>query len=514
MKLLLIITLIQLISFSISQNDRLVFLYTHFRHGARAPMAIDGNFSDLVKEKWNNPGELTGIGQRMHYLLGLRNRIKYIKNETFLSEKFDPHEILIFSSNLNRTIISASSHLQGFFPQSSGEGEILTKKQENVAYPVVDVNCEEINNEIKNLNGSALPYKMTLAPVRMINDNDKKMNVYDLSECVEERDRVKKKNRETIPYLNNITREYNYKYGEALNKFFGTKNKTFIMSDIADFCDAFLSSYTDQRNLTEFKKTQLDLNEINDYCYEFFRVIYLYLFHGDKDKILAHVDSSKLMSELIYYMKRRLDADITEEDEDANFKDYSIPKMLMISGHDSTASADEIFLLNALGLNTTEKYIFPRYASQLALEVRAKDDSKKPTSYSDYYVVVYFNDQELFNVPADEFIKKVQADIWSQEKIDDFCGFGDQINSKITNEKNGNDGNSLVNLDLKESKKKDKEKNAYKVLMIIFICLSFILLVTTLLFAYIAYKLYQRKAPLGANYNSKKMAKYSSENII
>ena len=56
----------QLLVISISQN-RLVFLYTHFRHGARAPIAINSNFIDLVKEKWSNPGELTGIGQRMHF---------------------------------------------------------------------------------------------------------------------------------------------------------------------------------------------------------------------------------------------------------------------------------------------------------------------------------------------------------------------------------------------------------------------------------------------------------------
>ena len=91
-----IVIFIQFLVISISQNNRLVFLYTHFRHGARSPIAINSNFTDLVKEKWSNPGKLTGIGQRMHYLLGLRNRIKYIKNETFLSEKFDPHEITIF----------------------------------------------------------------------------------------------------------------------------------------------------------------------------------------------------------------------------------------------------------------------------------------------------------------------------------------------------------------------------------------------------------------------------------
>lgn len=210
------------------------------------------------------------------------------------------------------------------------------------------------------------------------------------------------------------------------------------------------------------------------------------------------------MSELIYYMKRRLDADITEEDEDANYKDYSIPRMLMISGHDSTTSADEIFILNALGLNVTEKYIFPRYASQLALEVRAKDDSKKKTSYADYYVVGYFNDEELFNVPADEFIKKVEGDIWPQEKIDKFCGFDEDKTTPDSqngnNENNGtseNNGNSTVNSG-EIKKKKDKAKTAYKVLMSVFICLSAILLATTLLFAC---KSSPTKAPLDKNYN-------------
>ena len=365
-----------------------------------------------------------------------------------------------------------------------------------MAYPQVDVDCDEINNEIKNLKGSALPYQMTLAPVRMVNDNDKKMNVYDLTECTEERDQIKKQNRETIPYVVNFTREFNEKYGKTLNEFLGTGNKNFTMLDIDDFCDAFLSSYTDQRELTEFKKTGLDLEETNDYCYEYFRVTYLYQFHGDEDKILAHVDSSKLMTELIYFMKRRLDADITKEDEDANVKDYSRPKMLMISGHDSTSSADEIFLFKALGLNYTEKYIFPRYAAQLALEVRTKDDSKEKTSYADYYVVGYFNDKELFNVPADEFISKVEGEIWSQEKIDEFCGFGDSQITPIN--PSGNNGNSSNSSGSTDSEKKDNAKTAYKVLMSIFICLSAILLATTLV---LCYKLSKSKPPIDHNYN-------------
>ena len=60
---ILISILIHLIS-----CDKLIFVSTHFRHGARAPMKVDTNFTDHVKERWTNPGELTGVGQRMHHI--------------------------------------------------------------------------------------------------------------------------------------------------------------------------------------------------------------------------------------------------------------------------------------------------------------------------------------------------------------------------------------------------------------------------------------------------------------
>ena len=68
--------------------------------------------------------------------------------------------------------------------------------------------------------------------------------------------------------------------------------------------------------MTEFKeKTELNFTELDEVCYDFFRIFYLYGFHGDDEKALAHVDSSKLMKELVFYIKRRLDADITSTNE-------------------------------------------------------------------------------------------------------------------------------------------------------------------------------------------------------
>lgn len=464
--------------------DRLVFLYTHFRHGARAPLAINDSFIDKLGEKWTNPGELTGVGQRMHYLLGRRNRIRYINDgKTFLKTQFDPHEILIYSSNINRTMVSASSQLQGFYPQDAETGETLTDEKIKIAYPQVNVDYEEITNSISKLGNNALPYQMTLAPVRMINDNDREMNVYDLEECLEERDDVKKKNAETVPELIEYIKTFNDKYKTSFNKYFQDSNGEYDVFELNDICDAYLSNYWDNRAMSNFKdKTGLNFEELNKDCLEFFRMYFLYCFYGDEEKTLAHVDSSKIMKKLIYFMKRRIDADITTENEDSDYKDYSRPKMLMRSGHDSTVSADLIFLIKALGLNAKDIYAFPKYASQLALEVKAYKTITSSSTYSDYNVVGYFDDKQIFNVTADKFINGVESEIWSDAKVNEFCGFDETTNAN-------------------DEDKSDNAKTAYKVLMSVFICLAAIFLATTIFLAYKISKLNKSKPPNEPNYN-------------
>ena len=186
---------------------------------------------------------------------------------------------------------------------------------------------------------------MTLAPVRMINDNDRKINVYDIEECKKGRDQIRKKNTANISIIfRNYNDNFNKKYAQSFNKYFGEVNKTYYGSALNDICDTFTSNYWDSRKMENlYDKTNLNFTELYYDCLEFFRFLYLEIFHGDKEKTLAHIDSSKLMRELIYYMKRRLDSHITEDDEDANYKDYSYPRMLMISGHDATVTADLIF---------------------------------------------------------------------------------------------------------------------------------------------------------------------------
>ena len=191
--------------------------------------------------------------------------------------------------------------------------------------------------------------------------------------------------------------------------------------------------------------------------------MYLYQYSGDEERLLPHVESSKLMSEFIYYMKKRIDADINNENLSELYKDYSRPKMVMLSGHDTTLMAHQMFLIDALEL-TDDYFRLPNFASQMAFEITIDENIKSQKGYSDYFVKYYFDDELIFNISVVDFIEKVEQHIWSDEKINDFCGFDDNDNIIYVYNKD----------------KEDNAKTAYKILMIIFIVLSFILLIISI----------------------------------
>jgi len=422
MNFFLFLSIIFIISFDKTESsEKLVFVMTHFRHGARAPQNYYKDHLDYIKQSWTNPGELTGLGQRMHYLLGLRNRIRYIDEYKFLNETFNPHEILIYSSPFNRTINSVSSQLQGLYPQSIKKGEIIRDDQEPYSRPQVRINYTKIDEEKEKLGHYALPNSMIIAPVRMINNNERKITVYDIEPCTFKRDEIKKKNSETLESLINIVKNFAERYGERLDNFYGKKENYYNISFLDNFCDAFIAGYTDRRNLEELEKVDLNIDELKDYCYEFQKLNFRDWIAGDDKHVLAHVEVSKLMKEFIHYMLKRVDADIRNEDIKSKYEDYSRPKMMMISAHDATISMNEIFLMQVFG-EKQDFYKLPLFATQIAFEI-ITDDNKENRTRDDYYIKYYFNDDLIFTKKIQEFIDKVTPHIWSDKQINDFCGF-------------------------------------------------------------------------------------------
>ena len=297
-----------------------------------------------------------------------------------------------------------------------------------MAFPPCDIDYDNINEDIKkSLVNNALPNSMTMIPIRTITINDKKMRLYHLGKC-ESKVKAFQKENEKLESLVNIQNIFKEKYAVNLNSFYG-KNETYNLKFIYNFCDAFISDYTDTRELSELKNTGIDFEGLKSYCYDFNTLYYRDYELGDEKGEAAKLDVSPLMEEFIYYMKKRIDVDINGEDISKKYEDYSRPKMLMVSGHDSTISSIEVFLMNVLN-KSLDFFEYPDYASQAAFEVTTNDDNKEQKTYNDYYVNFYLDDELKFNMTVQEFIDEITPQIWNEQQINKYCEVNDNSEDK------------------------------------------------------------------------------------
>ncbi|XP_034485610.1 prostatic acid phosphatase [Drosophila innubila] len=91
----------------------LKFAHVIFRHGDRMPL------DPYPTDPWNNRkywpanwGQLTNRGKQQHYELGKWMRKRY---SSLLSSRYDNEQIYVQSTDVDRTLMSAQSHLAGLF---------------------------------------------------------------------------------------------------------------------------------------------------------------------------------------------------------------------------------------------------------------------------------------------------------------------------------------------------------------------------------------------------------------
>ncbi|CAK83637.1 unnamed protein product (macronuclear) [Paramecium tetraurelia] len=85
-----------------------------WRHGSRTPVNCNWNCEYFLYNDLLN-GFLTPTGMRQHFVLGQWMRQRYITELQFLSDTYDASQILVYSTDVNRTIMSAMSNLQGMY---------------------------------------------------------------------------------------------------------------------------------------------------------------------------------------------------------------------------------------------------------------------------------------------------------------------------------------------------------------------------------------------------------------
>ncbi|CAI4224746.1 unnamed protein product [Auanema sp. JU1783] len=99
-------------------NEQLLFVQTVWRHGDRAPV-MTYPLDEHQESAWPNGwGELTTLGMKQQYALGKVLRKRYIDEKyQFISKRYNPKEIYIRSTDVNRTLLSAYSNIAGMFSQ-------------------------------------------------------------------------------------------------------------------------------------------------------------------------------------------------------------------------------------------------------------------------------------------------------------------------------------------------------------------------------------------------------------
>lgn len=386
-------------------NCDLRFVFSMFRHGARAPTAVRGGVDDFG-EKWSNLGELTPAGKRMQFLLGLRNRQVY---KDFTTRQRIDGSVFIRSTDYNRTIESVQAQMQGFFPPGTGE-LIADKKTRDLAHPFID---DPRNSGWKAYNKfmklRAIYRRVTTVPIHLFTDKDPFNNFfYHPFNCKAYRRMIgENQNSERILGFKKRFRE---KYGERFLNMTGHKSE--YLDDywaLFGMFDAFISDVYDGRNLTRPQQYGFDLDDFNRTAFEFAENDILWHFNGDKEQFFPRWSVSILWPEVIQWMEARIAADQAGNME---YGGYKLPRFAFFSTHDVTVGSGLHILQRAFGF----KLYYTPFASDIFFELHNNHNGE-------YRVVVKYQSLTLGTVPFAEFKQKLEAQFMTREQIQEQCQF-------------------------------------------------------------------------------------------
>ena len=403
-------------SLNILCQNKTLFVFEHFRHGARAPwrLADKENNLDIFGEEWNGEGELTPSGLRMHYLLGHKNYQRY---KDFISSSPNLNEILVYSTSVNRTILSVYAHLQGMYPSQTGK--ILTESQFAKANELYYNESQYLKDEINALGYSSLKNNISLIPVHIFDDTEReiKLNENDVCPGMEKYKNKNYQSKEGQNYLYQSSHLINSTYGKELFKYFNLTDPNYYYdrASIYVLADTYISDYFDKRPLTEFSKTGIDQDQ---FYIDSAKVVDSDLFdleYKTENDVIIYVGMSPTFRRLLDWMDKRINLDKAGK---TNLIEQASPKMVIYSGHDTTVGLMSLFVEKVFGF----KAIPPTFAANQYFELYKNEKN-------DYFVRYIFNDDELFSMDYNVFKQDVEKVLWTKEEINAFCDEVDESNS-------------------------------------------------------------------------------------
>ena len=408
-------------------EKKILFIFEHSRHGIKTPSYLNdsSNLRDIFGQEWIGLKELTRGGNRMEYLLGV-----YLKNyyNNFFSEKYNPDEIYIMSSDSNRTVESALAQIQGIY-QNNVLDIGLTNYQINRSIPYFFENklTPEFEDFLESIENYSLPYNIQIPPIHSIDD---RYHIYRISEnenC-EPYNYIKDDNlKKTV--VKNFINNFNYTFGEHLLKKLNISDKNYFINinNIDIVCDNFLSNYEIGNKLNDIFEEEKYI-DFYDECIEYFTLKYkeIHIQGIKKNNIVGLISQSQIMRIILNYMKKRYDL----SKKGKEYEDLIIngsPKYVMLKGHDFTISTME----DLLKIIFETEISFPSIGSSQFF-VLNKISNSLGTKYN---VEIIFNDKIKLEIDFKSFEKKIKKKIWSSKKVADFCGWDEYAKEVSINTK-------------------------------------------------------------------------------
>ena len=399
---------------NLDENEsKLLFVWEQFRHGARGPwISVDPITGlDFIGEKWTGEGELTGLGTRMHYLLGVSMKKRY---KDFLSKIFNPNEIYIISTDVNRTIMSSYAHLQGMYNNLTVP--LLNKNQINMSNIQNFNYTEDINIKINYLKNNSLQNGINLFPVYLYPNNyGKEFLLYEPDICplivkyrenAQNSETMKKIYSETSERLNNTFGEYIFKFmnisGEEEPYYLWNTTNMYYIGD------TFIADYIDGREMKLIRETGIDMEDFYKNSLNLSSLETYFGYFGNPLEITTYLQMSPVFRNIFNFMEMRINLDKKGETDKIINKS---PRFVMVSGHDTTLAANDLFLKEEFGV----EYEHAVYCSSQIYELWKNKTNGK-------YFIKYFVNQNLkAEFDFQEFKKKVLKKIFTEKQVTEIC---------------------------------------------------------------------------------------------
>jgi hypothetical protein len=420
---LILISFFQNIASSLKEDTEdleLLFVYQHIRHGARGPSASYNslfiNQVDEFRVSWEGEGdgELTLVGKREHYDMGVRNRHKYGKGKNGLGlidfSRYNPEEVLFHVTDYNRTHQSLNSELIGMY--QPGLLKRLTEQQVNGSYPPNEAEWRkrlneslyaDILEEIDALGNSTIINDIPIFNVHPFGPN----RTFNLETNCKNLDKMRM---DSIAGKEDLLYGYFLKYKEELRSFFNFENYSYFtnIQKMNSITDHYISDYKNYKDLSIFHElTGIDLDEFMEKSGKFYHD---WMYNYYCTNITCSMEASRLMEDLIGYMKRRI--------QYADKTTYLAPKLVIDCGHDTTVAPMQMFMYEAwehkpeYGVRTQ----YCGFACNIYFELYKKKNQKNK------YLVYYYIDEELIKIfDYDEFDKTIRGHMYTQENITEYC---------------------------------------------------------------------------------------------